>query len=538
MTFFIAKHAVVLAAILLAAAGAGTLALGPCRGIALRSALGMALWGQALFLLAAIGQLRAGPILVLMLIAYAGGALRSLAPLRGERVARERRVRGDACRMAPLIRRFAAPSPRARGEGLLAAALLAATFTLALFPPIAFDETLYHLPIVRALAGSGQLRFLADMRFPLFPQIQELLCVPPFLFAGDVATHMVSLAEVLIAAALLYEWHPLAAAIFVGSPIVIQLGTITYVDAALTLFVAAGFYCLERDELALAGLFLGTACGTKYLGGYFAVAALVILLVRRRNVAGFAACGLAAALPTTLWLLVTTHDPVFPFLGSSAWSLSFPPVTWQERVVRTLRLAWDVTFARERVNAQPPITPFLIPALLASRRYALLIAGFVIVFAFLPQDSRYLVPLLPLISVAAATRWPRWTAAIAAAPGLLYCVYVLAVRGLPPADREAWLTKRVPEYAALMRAGSERVYVCGGEQLKYYAKGELLGDHNGPYSFDRILTGDVAKNLRRIDARYFLVAKRACRLPRPGMELVYEDAAAQLWRVQRSQASP
>src|SRR5204862_8220189 len=27
------------------------------------------------------------------------------------------RVRGDACRMAPLIRRFAPPSPRKRGEG-------------------------------------------------------------------------------------------------------------------------------------------------------------------------------------------------------------------------------------------------------------------------------------------------------------------------------------------------------------------------------------------------------------------------------------
>ena len=39
-----------------------------------------------------------------------------LSPPRGERVA-EGRVRGDACRMAPLIRRFAAPSPRKRGEG-------------------------------------------------------------------------------------------------------------------------------------------------------------------------------------------------------------------------------------------------------------------------------------------------------------------------------------------------------------------------------------------------------------------------------------
>src|SRR5690349_19848018 len=37
-------------------------------------------------------------------------------PACGERVA-EGRVRGEFGRMAPLIRRFAAPSPRARGEG-------------------------------------------------------------------------------------------------------------------------------------------------------------------------------------------------------------------------------------------------------------------------------------------------------------------------------------------------------------------------------------------------------------------------------------
>jgi hypothetical protein len=102
-----------------------------------------------------------------------------------------------------------------------------------------------------------------------------------------------------------------------------------------------------------------------------------------------------------------------------------------------------------------------------------------------------------------------------------------------------WLSREVPPYRALVHAGNERVYVCGGEQLKDYAGGELLGDFNGPFSYERILggahdTASIAQRLRRIDARYFLVVKQVCEPPpsNGGMTLAYEDDAAQLWLVQ------
>jgi hypothetical protein len=491
--------------------------------MALRCALALALLAQALFLLAAVGLLRPIPIVVAFV----------------------------ACCLLPVVGRPGFSPAAGLKPGLPIAAALA---VLALFPPLAFDETLYHLPFIRALATSGRLQFLADMRWPVFPQLQELLCVPVFLLAGDTATHLVSLVEMLIAAALLFERNRLAAALFVGSPIILHLATITYTDAALALFVTAGFYCLDRRRIALSGLFFGTACSVKYLGGYFALAAFVIVIVAYRGRAAltFAACCVAAALPTTLWLILETHNPVFPFFGSSAWSMALPQVELGTRVVRTLRLVWDVTFARERVNFQPPVTPLLAPMIVAvlalairnirARIVVFICAGYLVVFSFLPQDTRYLVPLLPLISFAAA-RWPKtpaWLAWIAIAPGVLYIGYRLALQGLPPADREAYLANRVPEYRALMRAGEERVYVCGGEQLKYYARGQLLGDFIGPYSYQRVLSGNIAENLRRIGVRYYLVAKRVCppRSAGGGMDLVYEDAAAQLWRVQRIQSSP
>jgi hypothetical protein len=76
-----------------------------------------------------------------------------------------------------------------------------------------------------------------------------------------------------------------------------------------------------------------------------------------------------------------------------------------------LRAIWDVTFARQRMGFQPPFTPLLIPAVsvmiaaslrdIRARCMLFVCAGYLAVFSWLPQDSRYLVPLLPLVSIGA-----------------------------------------------------------------------------------------------------------------------------------------
>ncbi|HEY2325367.1 MAG TPA: hypothetical protein VGJ82_21090 [Thermoanaerobaculia bacterium] len=517
---FVAEHAALLLLLLACAAGMGTL-FARSMPLALRAALGLGVWSEALFLLAAIGQLKPLPIAAL--------AILSLVSIR----------------------------PPATGTPhLVLFGLFLPLALLALHPPIAFDETLYHLPTIRSLATYGHLRYAAELRFPVFPQLQELLCVPLYLLAGDTATHLVSLAEALITAALLLEWGGwLAAAFFLGGPIVIYLATVGYVDMALTLFVAAAFYCIDREKPLAGGFFLGLACGVKYLGGYFAFAGLIELLFRnRRAAAKFAIACAAAALPTTLWIALTTGGhPLFPFFDSRFTTPRLVSFTLPWRVL------WDVTFAHARVGFEPPMTPLLIPAVIVlivaasrdgrARAIAILSTAYLVVFAFLPQDTRYLVPLLPLIAigVAGSIAPQRWLVWIAIAPGLLYAGYRLHVNGLPPAtpaQREAYLSRRVPEYRAVTHAGTGTIYVCGGEQLKAYATGKLLGDFFGPWAYKNVLdhrsdTASIADRLRAIHAGYYLVAKRVCKPPRAtgGMELVYEDAAAQLWRVQPSQPS-
>src|SRR5207237_6627794 len=130
LLLFFAKHVAVLLLVFVATACAGTLVLRDREPLAFRCALGFALWGEALFALAAIGWLRPLPIALLFIAVM-------------------------------ILGRFTPRSPAwlpITGAGI--------AIVIALHPPLAFDETLYHLPFVRSLAESGSLQFLTGLRFP------------------------------------------------------------------------------------------------------------------------------------------------------------------------------------------------------------------------------------------------------------------------------------------------------------------------------------------------------------------------------------
>lgn len=540
---FVLQHAAVLVLLLVVAAAAGTAVAGARVPLALRSALGLAVAGQAFAILGALGVLRPWTICIFVAISLVG------------------------------MRRIA--------MSWWMAAAAVPLFVLALYPPIAFDETLYHLPFVRAIAGSGAIRFVTDLRFPVFPQIHELLCVPAFLLAGDVATHLVAVAEVLVLAAVLIAWprqrHAgfLAAALVLGNPIVLQMGTVTHVELALTLFIAAGAWCIDRSasenptsSIAAAGFLLGTACSVKYLGWYFAAAAFAYLVLfgrdRRRTIPIFLLAFTLAVVPMYACLVALTGNPIFPFLpelfGLSPWNV--PLTDGSKSIVRALRLFWDITFAREHVGQQPPYSPLFAVALLVTivaarrdRRFAFLSAVcivYVAIFiAILPSDSRYLLPFLPLFSVAAASVFARWKklcvalSLLSIAGGLAYAGYRVARQGPPPlnaAQRRQYLEQRIPELRALERRGSGRIYVCGAEQLKDFGGDDLLGDVYGPLTNEKIIgsarnSSELSANLVRINVRYLLISQKRC--PRnwqnvpanPEFELVYIDEGASLWRV-------
>lgn len=562
---------------------------------AVSSALGLGLLAHALLFLGLAGLLKPLPVLLL------AGAVHGV----GWRVWRE----------SWSERRL--PRPVWTAAAFLA---LVPILLLALYPPTAFDATLYHLPFARAFVETGGVPFLVDRRFPVFPQASEILFAAVMLFGPDLAAHGVELLATLLTAALLVAWgrrafpgwRPagwIAAAVCLGNPIVPYLSGTAYIEMGLTLFVAASFYALDRWRsgggtawLALAAAFGATAADVKYLGLFFlGVAGLAVVLAggRSRSLAvrlreGLLFAGVAAVFlaPWYLRIYLHTGNPLFPYLpqvfGENLWqSLPRPEVAEPlgERLLRWGRLPWDILFEREKYNQQPPFSPVCLAAipLLAFGamrdtrvRFLLAIAGaYAFAFTWLPSDSRYLVPLLSLASVAVvaslaalADRWPwlasrrlAWALGLACfLPGWLYAGYRMARQGplpLTPEAREAYLARKLPVYPAVAwlngtRGNAYTVWAFRAEDMAYFASGRFLGDWIGPAGFDRVLEGvrtpaGLYARLRRLGVDHLLISaeRRGKGLPFPEdgefrrwFTPVYADGAARVYALRPNRVNP
>ncbi len=536
---------------------------------AISMALGLALAAHLLLLLGLAGRLQTVPVLLAAALVHVLGAS----------VWRE--IWGDL-----------------RAGGLRAAwvaglALILVPFVLpALYPPTAFDATLYHLPFARAFVATGGVPYLIDRRFPVFPQANEILFAAVMLFGRDVAAQGVQFLATLLTAALLAVWArrvfpelraagALAAALFLGSPLVAYLAGTGYVEAGLTLFATGGLYAADRWRetgdrhwLVPAAVLAATAADVKYLGLYFLGAAVLLVALGRARPAGeraldvllFGGIALAVLAPWYLRIFLLTGNPVFPYaaglFGASPWqSLPFPGqhTSLLQRLVRAARLSWDLVFARESYGRLPPLSPAYLAALplLAAgavrdarvRLWLAVAAAYALACSWLPRDSRYLVPVLPLVSVAVAGSlavcagpWRRsrllaWVLCLGCLlPGWLYGLYSVERNGALPvtaAQRDAFLARKVPLYPAVAwlnrTRGAYTVWGLYAEQVTYFAGGRFCGDLVGPASYGRVLAASPTPaafhhELRRLGADHLLLpAAFARELPFP------EDAAFQRW---------
>jgi hypothetical protein len=212
--------------------------------------------------------------------------------------------------------------------------------------------------------------------------------------------------------------------------------------------------------------------------------------------------------------------------------------------------------------------PLIALALVRHRRLGWCLAlatGFVLFFPALPADARYLVTVLPLLSLALGLavgdvllRW-RWgrtrgaSVALAVAlvlPGWLYAGYRIARQGALPttsAAREAYLLRVLPLYPAVARVNrllrpGDRVYGLHAEEMRDHVRGEYLGDWYGPHRYalleERLAApGAFHAVLQEWGVDFLLVARdRVPPLPvvrgeGRALELLYEDDAALLYAV-------
>ncbi len=358
----------------------------------------------------------------------------------------------------------------------------------------------------------------------------------------------------LLTAGLLLDWGRfygrgagvLAAALWLGNPLVVSLGTSAYIDITLALFVTAALNAWERWArtadprwLCLAGAFAGLGAGAKYLGLFFLAAFWLMIAIRAskardlKPIGYFTITALVGLAPWYLWIVYHTGNPVFPFytplFGTSAWGSTegeqiVAAVTTSSgseavrqvaenhisRIVRGLPhlalVPFTAVFDRGEYNWSAPLSPaylFLIPlcapfALLDRRTRGLvvLVAAYALFWLAVGRDIRYLVTVLPVLNVVLAAT----------------LVKLPEVGVIAPFARKSWLRKFALPLSTLLLVAPGPLYagykiferggvpVSGAQRSNYlerqlpgYAAIAAMNDLEGS---DYTVYGLFAENLR------------------------------------------
>lgn len=530
--------------------------------------LGLAALGTVLFLLGLVGGLT--PLAVVLLAASSvvmwrtGGARKPAA------------VVTPAGRGALLLR--ALPF----GALLAGALLVLPAFVLSLYPPNAFDETTYHLPLAAAFARSHHLVPVPEVLYPVSPQLLELLFTALLLTAGDVATHTVQflcLGATTVAVFAAGERFAgrragaVAAALWLANPLVHYQAASAYVDLGLTLFCFLAIMAWERwrEEGALrwlvaSGALIGSAAATKHLGLlWLALLALATWIAaprgRRWTTTALYLAGAGVTLgPWVARSLWETGNPIFPLLSSwfpgtgsrleqaAGMSLSTAWLgsgQWAANTLSALRhpwtllaLPWRAAFDRASFHLQAPLSPYpllLLPLIAWQaprdrrlRRWLLLIVAYAALGT--TAELRFQLPSVALFAVAGGiavmraldtpplARWAR-PASVA--------VMALAIAALGPlyASYKIWRHGPPPATAAAREAFLVR-------ELPGYRAIQLLNQRCGAsytvFAFD-------AENLTYYAQGRFLGQRGGAFAQRPLAPLRRDpgrlDAALSRWEV-------
>ena len=324
-----------------------------------------------------------------------------------------------------------------------------------LWPQISWDANVYHLTVPRLYLENGGFRRVPFNVYSNWPLNTQLLFAMAMAARDYVLAKAVHFAFGLATVVLIYRvvknasqsWAGwLAGVLFLINPVVLDEFRAAYVDLALAFFLLLAFvmvhHALEDDDnrrqrLLLAGVFGGVAAGIKPTG-ITAVACLLILVLgvtlrQRRKPAEIVGWMARIALPAGLMLVpwvvktwVLTGNPVYPFLfpafGGPEWSaeLGYQLQQWQQGIGmgRTwfdyLLLPLRVVVAGESGyqffdGRLSPLWLALVPtALWFGRKQPLItrslaVAGlYFVMWALTSQQMRFLIPVLPLLSIAAA----------------------------------------------------------------------------------------------------------------------------------------
>ncbi len=388
--------------------------------------------------------------------------------------------------------------------------------------PTDWDGLAYHLAVPKLYLAAHRIFYVPFTSHSNFPFLTEMLYTLGLALHGPALAKLFHYAMFIVTAAGICSLcrrhiNPRAGAVgallFMSVPLMVWEAGVAYADITTAMYLLLGVYAIlnweesaDRGWLLAAGIVSGFALGTKMLA-LVPIGALlmwVLWIGNRRgdpstvarwgtSIKWTALVGLLTALIGSLWYIKTylyTGNPVYPFFynifGGRNWSQADADIYHAAQqamgmgrsVLDFVMIPWNVTMNGGKFFDALLIYGLLGPAFLgliavtiligrsekAVGRLAFVCVVFIAAWFFLMQNARYIITILPLLSViagvGAARALRQWSVGrVIVSVFLVICVglgiftgYVLilgsarAALGIEPA--ESYLSRTLDCYDA------------------------------------------------------------------------------------------
>lgn len=329
-----------------------------------------------------------------------------------------------------------------------------------------WDGMAYHLAVPKIYLQHHHMLFLPWMSHSNFPSATEMLYLLGLALRGQALAKLFHFGFAALTAIAVYCWAKstygktmglLAAVVFASVPLILWESTVPYNDLSFALYCLLAVWALWRTRegnakgwIILSGLLAGLALGTKALAGFLVVFAILAILWPRRSEEPTENTHPSRATALALWLLpvilvaapwyirsyVWTGNPVYPFFynifGGQYWSPTLAAdyataqakfgmghgVPWLFALPWTLTMygRWFLDHPEQQLPYNmlmavigPLFLGFLPIMVLQARkdglmRYLLAFCGVAVIawFFLSAQTTRYLLPVLPILSIGIA----------------------------------------------------------------------------------------------------------------------------------------
>lgn len=443
---------------------------------------------------------------------------------------------------------FRSLHPALKASLAAAIAIFGMSLVQALVPVWGYDGLMYHLQAPTLFLRFGKLTLLPDLWQANGPLLAEMLYLVGLAAESDVFSKVLhlSLAAILLLSTFAVARRHLgdrggwlAGGILMGVAIFPVWGSFAFADMAWALFeflAVAAFLewrrAPQRQWIVVSGALAGFSMGSKYT----AVALLPILLLafvterstgtvgeRLRNVLWFGGVAALVAAPWYMKNLIWAGNPVYPFLfGGPDWPaervamlmaymrsfgvghtlvdyLLLPLHLYTQRAAFGTFIGWIdmpnllflLAFGFPLLKREHPLRPLGWMALL---RFLLWAAG--------TQQTRFLLPLYPVLSLMTASVLDAWLARLGPAkkwpriivPGIVaglvgftlafQVIYLAITRPIPVVlgreSKDSFLERRIGNYQAVRYIRSslkptDRVFMAW-DGRSYYCDDRCLAD--------------------------------------------------------------